>query len=106
MERELSARIVDNAFLAAVRELEIDQEAYAALCADLRTLAEAWRGERLVDKALVGQLLRLLDETRELADNFESNDLIEQSHEVWGLWEGLHELVRACLQPESAVDQP
>ncbi|WP_420125716.1 hypothetical protein [Longimicrobium sp.] len=71
MDEPLRQSILQNRFVNRLREEgQVDAEAYRALCEALRRLADAWRGERMIDKALAQDLYVLAPTTFTIAARF------------------------------------
>lgn len=70
MDDALKQSILQNPFVTRLRlERVVDETAYRALCDALARLAQAWKGERLVDRELVQDLYVLAPITRNMADH-------------------------------------
>lgn len=69
MDEALKQSILRNPFVDRLRlERVVDEAAYRALCDALARLAQAWKGERLVDREVVQDLYVLAPITRNMAD--------------------------------------
>jgi hypothetical protein len=69
VDEALKQSFLRNPFVDRLRlEMGVDEAAYRALCDALARLAQAWKGERLVDRELVQDLYVLAPVTRNMAD--------------------------------------
>ncbi len=93
----VESEILNNKFIQRLRnELAVDRTEYDRLVELLRRLSVEWKGQKLVDKAVVQELYVLAPVTKNIADSLRDHAL-ERATEIEALASELDALVMECL---------